>query len=94
MQLTRARGKLFLADLHVAQWSFPCEVFRVSDEAMYLRQWVPEGGEEDFVEPRFKDVEVEIFLEPEILKFVYVYLPSLSWLSFPLRWFGGGWCAG
>ena len=40
---------------------------------MQLKQWIPEGGEEDFVEPEWKDVEICIFLEPEIMEFVYVY---------------------
>jgi hypothetical protein len=45
---------------------------------MQLKQWIPEGGEEDFVEPEFKDDEIVIFLEPEIMEFVYVYAPPLS----------------
>jgi len=73
MHLRRLRGQAFLADRKVGEWSFPCEVIGVSDEAMHLRQWVPEGGEEDYVEPQFKDMELKIFLEPEVLRFVYVY---------------------
>ena len=56
----------------------------MSDEAMYLRQWVPEGGEEDYVEPQFKDTEFKIFLEPEVLKFVYVYGSRLRCFGFGL----------
>jgi len=82
--LRRLRGQAFLADRKVGEWSFPCEVVRVSDEAMYLRQWVPEGGEEDYVEPQFKDTEFKIFLEPEVLKFVYVYGSRLRCFGFGL----------
>jgi len=84
MHLRRLRGQAFLADRKVGEWSFPCEVLGVSDEAMHLRQWVPEGGEEDYVEPQFKDTELKIFLEPEVLKFVYVYGPRLRCFVFSL----------
>jgi hypothetical protein len=71
--LRRARGQSFLADHKVGEWSFPCEVVRVEEGCMVLKQWIPEAGEEDHVEPRFKDTEVKIWLEEEVLKFAYVY---------------------
>jgi hypothetical protein len=70
--LRRARGQSFLADRKIGEWSFPCEVVRVEEGGMVLRQWIPEGGEEDYVEPKFKDTEVKIWLEEEVLKFAYV----------------------
>ena len=73
--LRRARQQKFLAERKVGEWSFPCEVVG-KEGGMQLNQWVPEGGEEDFVEPEFKDEEIVIFLEPEIMEFVYVYVPS------------------
>jgi hypothetical protein len=79
--LRRARGQAFLADRKIGEWSFPCEVVRVEEGGMVLRQWIPEGGEEDYVEPRFKDTEVKIWLEEEVLKFAYVYVPSGLWMG-------------
>ena len=71
--LRRARQQKFLAERKVGEWSFPCEVVG-KEGGMQLKQWIPEGGEEDFVEPEFKDDEIVIFLEPEIMEFVYVYV--------------------
>src|SRR5271155_88573 len=71
--LRRARQQKFLAERKVGEWSFPCEVVG-KDGGMQLKQWIPEGGEEDFVEPEFKDEEIVIFLEDEIMEFVYVYV--------------------
>lgn len=81
--LRRARGQKFLAERKVGEWSFPCECAG-KEGGMQLKQWIPEGGEEDFVEPEFKDVEICIFLEPEIMEFVYVYVPPTPFL--PLDW--------
>jgi hypothetical protein len=72
--LRRARGQKFLAERKIEEWSFPCEVVEVSVDEILLKQWVPEGGETDFVEPEFKDTEIRIVLEPEILEFAYVYI--------------------
>ena len=72
--LYHASGQKFLAERKVGEWSFPCEVVGRQD-GMQLKQWIPDGGEEDFVEPEFKDEVISIFLEPEIMEFVYVYLP-------------------
>lgn len=77
--LRRARGQIFLAEKKAGEWSFPCEVIGIQDQHMILKQWIPEGIEEDYVEPEFNDVELRIFLEPEILEFVYVYLLRCDW---------------
>jgi hypothetical protein len=71
--LRQTRGQKFLAGKKIGEWSFPCVVTEVTFEEMVLKQWIPEGGEQDYVEPDLKDTEIRIFLEPEILKFVYVY---------------------
>jgi len=47
----------------------------VVPEGMLLKQYIPEGGEEDYVEPEMSDCLIEITLEPEILELVYVYEP-------------------
>jgi hypothetical protein len=74
--LRRARNQKFLAARKTGEWSFPCVVFEITaDQEMVLKQWIPEGGEQDFVEPDLKDTEIKIFLEKEILEFVYVYAP-------------------
>ena len=72
--LRRARNQKFLAERKIGEWSFPCVVVEITaDQEMVLNQWIPEGGERDFVEPDLKDTEIKIFLEKEILEFVYVY---------------------
>jgi hypothetical protein len=71
--LRRIRGQAFLAEREDGNWSFPCEVIRVNSESMVVKQWIPEGGEEDYVEPEMKDVEIEIFLDTEVMEYVYVY---------------------
>jgi hypothetical protein len=76
--LRRARTQKFLDERKIGEWSFPCEVVAVTAGEMVLKQWIPVGGEQDFVEPEFKDTEMRIFLEPEILEFVYVYVPLVS----------------
>ena len=73
--LRRRRGQAFLAERKVVEWSFPCEVVQVVPEGMLLKQYIPEGGEEDYVEPEMSDCLIEITLEPEILELVYVYEP-------------------
>ena len=74
--LRRARNQKFLAERKIGEWSFPCVVVAISEEQeMVLKQWIPEGGEQDFVEPTLKDTEIKIVLEKEILTFVYVYSP-------------------
>jgi len=44
----------------------------VTAHEIVIKQCVIEGVEEDFLEPDLKDVEIRIFLEPEIMEFVYV----------------------
>jgi hypothetical protein len=57
---------------------------------MILKQWIPEGGEEDFVEPEFENEEIFVVLEPEIMEFVYVYVPfPTPFLGMELRCAGG-----
>ena len=73
--LRRRRGQAFLAERKVVEWSFPCEVVQVVPEGMLLKQYIPEGGEEDYVESEMADCLMEITLEPEILELVYVYEP-------------------
>jgi hypothetical protein len=80
--LRRAKGQKFLAERKIGEWSFPCEVIKVESTHMVLKQWIPEGGEDDFVEPEFKDTEMQIALEPEILQVVYVYDLCLALLIF------------
>ena len=76
--LRRARNQKFLAERKIGEWSFPCVVVEITaDQEMVLKQWIPEGGEQDFVEPDLKDTEIKIFLEKEILEFVYVYSTSV-----------------
>jgi hypothetical protein len=70
--LRRTRSQAFLADKKVGEWSFPCEVIAVIGQEMVLKQWIPEGVEVDYVEPDLKDTEIRIFLEPDILQYVYV----------------------
>ena len=72
--LRRSRGQKFLAERKVGGWPFPCEVIRVTSESMVVRQWIPEGVEEDYVEPEHKNTEIEIFLDPEVMETVYVYV--------------------
>ena len=76
--LRQSRGQKFLAEKKSGEWSFPCVVTEVSSEEMVLKQWIPQGGEQDYVEPDLKHTEIRIFLEPEILKFVYVYPPPTT----------------
>jgi hypothetical protein len=71
--LRQQKGQKFLAERKVGEWSFPCEVTKVESTYMVLKQWIPEGGEDDFLEPEFKDAEIQITLEPDILQVVYVY---------------------
>ena len=72
--LRQARNQKFLAERKIGEWSFPCVVVDItSEQEMVLKQWIPEGGERDFVEPDLKDTEIKIFLEKEILELVYVY---------------------
>ncbi len=72
--LRQARNQKFLAERKIGEWSFPCVVVHItSEQEMVLKQWIPEGGEQDFVEPDLKDTEIKIFLEKEILELVYVY---------------------
>jgi hypothetical protein len=80
--LRQAKGQKFLAERKIGEWSFPCEVSKVESTHMVLKQWIPEGGEDDFVEPEFKNTEIQIMLEPEILEFVYVYDLCLALLIF------------
>jgi len=70
--LRRARGQKFLAERVTGTWSFPCQVIAVTADEIVIKQCIIEGVEEDFLEPDFKDVEIRIFLEPEIMEFVYV----------------------
>jgi len=70
--LQQIRGQAFLAERQVGNWPFPCEVIRVSSESMVVKQCIPEGGDNDYVEPEHKDTEIEIFLDPEIMDYVYV----------------------
>jgi hypothetical protein len=70
--LRRTRNQKFLAERKVGEWSFPCEVVAVTPPKMVLKQWIPVGGEDDYVEPDLKDTEISITLEPEIMEFVYV----------------------
>jgi len=71
--LRQSLGQKALAERKVGEWSFPCEIIGFQDQHMVLKQWIPEGGEEDYLEPEFRDTEIRIFLETEILEFVYVY---------------------
>jgi len=71
--LRRSRGQAFLAEREVENSAFPCEVLQVKSESMVVKQWIPEGGEDDYIDPQFKDIEIEIFLDPEIMEVVYVY---------------------
>jgi hypothetical protein len=72
--LRRSRGQAFLAQRKLGEWSFPCEVTEViPGTGMVVKQYIPEGGEDDFVEPEFKDCLIPVTLEPEILEFVYLY---------------------
>ena len=70
--LRRTRGQKFLAERLKGTWSFPCEVISVTPDQMVLKQCILEGIDEDFLEPDLKDIEIRIFLEPEIMEFVYV----------------------
>lgn len=72
--LRRSRGQKYLAERKVGEWPFPCEVIRVTSGSMVVRQWIPEGIEEDYAEPEHKDTEIEIFLDPEVMEAVYVYV--------------------
>jgi hypothetical protein len=80
--LRQQKGQKFLAERKVGEWSFPCEVTKVESTYMVLKQWIPEGGEDDFLEPEFKDTEIQITLEPDILQVVYVYELGLALLIF------------
>lgn len=83
--LRRQKDQKFLAEKKIGEWSMPAVVIDVTEQEMVLRQWIPEGSELDYVEPDLKDTEIRIFLEPEILKFVYVYVtlgwPLLIWVT-------------
>ena len=72
--LRRSQGQSFLAARKDGAWSFPCEVTEVLSDGMVVKQYIPEGSEEDFLEPEFKDTLIRIILEPEILEFVYLYM--------------------
>jgi hypothetical protein len=72
--LRRAKGQSFLAERQLDEWSFPCEVIEIVSDGMILKQYIPEGGDEDYLEPEFKDTLLHIILEPEILEFVYLYI--------------------
>jgi len=72
--LRRQKDQKFLAERKIGEWSIPAVVIDVTEHEMVLRQWIPEGGEQVYEEPDLKDTEIRIFLEPEILKFVYVYV--------------------
>ena len=74
--LHRARDQKFLGERKVGEWSFPCEVIALTQQEMVLKQWIPVGSEQDYVEPDFKDTEIRIVLEPEMLEFIYVYSSS------------------
>lgn len=78
--LRQAKGQAFLAERKIGEWSFPCEVISVDSTSMVIKQWIPEGGEEDFVEPEFKDTLIQITLEPEILELIYVYVSHVAGL--------------
>jgi hypothetical protein len=77
------RTQKFLAGRKVAETSFPAEVVGIipGDDygVMVIKQWIVEGGEEDYVDLEYKDTEIHITLEKEILEFVYVYVPSTGW---------------
>ena len=81
--LRRIRTQKFLAGRKVAETSFPAEVVGIipGDDygIMVVKQWIVEGGEEDYVDLEYKDTEIHITLEKEILEFVYVYVPSTGW---------------
>lgn len=81
--LRRLRTQKFLAGRKVAETSFPAEVVGVipGDDygVMVIKQWIVEGGEEDYVDLEYTDTEIRITLEKEILEFVYVYVPSTGW---------------
>jgi hypothetical protein len=79
--LKRARGQAFLAEREEGVWSFPCEVVRVGDGGMAMKQWIPEGSKRDFLEPELKDTEIYITLEPEILAVVYECVAQFSHYS-------------
>jgi hypothetical protein len=72
--LRRQKDQKFLAERKIGEWSIPAVVTDVTEHEMVLKQWIPEGGEQEYVEPDLKDTEIRIFLEPEILEFVYVYV--------------------
>jgi hypothetical protein len=80
--LRRIRTQKFLAGRKVTETSFPAEAVGVisgdSDHGMMvIKQWLVEGGDEDYVDLEFKDTEIHITMEKEILEFVYVYVPSV-----------------
>ena len=72
--LRQARGEKFLSERKIGEWCFPCEVTKVDDRKMILRQWIPEEGDAEFLEPSHADTEIPIVLDPEILDFVYPYV--------------------
>ena len=82
--LRQSRNQKFLAERKIGEWSFPCVVTDIititgSKQEMVLKQWIPEGGEQDYVEPDLERYRNRIFLEQEILEFVYVYIfPSFA----------------
>jgi|SRR5579862_446 hypothetical protein len=76
--IRRAKGQSFLAERKLDEWSFPCEVIEIASDGMILKQYIPEGGDDDYLEPTFKDTLLHIILEPEILEYVYLYRPHYT----------------
>jgi len=73
--LRQSRGERFLDEHKTGDWFFPCEVIRLVADGMVVKQWIPDGSEQNFWDPEFKDTEINIMLEPEIMELVYVYKP-------------------
>lgn len=78
--LRNTRTQEFLASRKLEESVFPAKVIDVVPGEIYgvmvIKQWLVEGGEEDYVDLEFKNVEISITLEKEILEYVYVYVSS------------------
>jgi hypothetical protein len=82
--LRRVHNQKFLAGRKVTETSFPAEVVGIIPRDNYgimvIKRWLVKGGEADQVDLEYKDTEIHITLEKEILEFVYVYIPSVCGL--------------
>jgi Argonaute siRNA chaperone (ARC) complex subunit Arb1 len=75
--LRRIREQKFLTERKVAEYSSPCNVIDLTSDSMILKQCIPLGSEDDYVEPSLKDVEIKIRLEEDVMELIYTYVSFL-----------------